>query len=901
MILAVPEYTSAPADPGQWDRYFNLTDDKLYIQTLPTTDPSYPNWEEIEQGAALREDMRHEISLTRSLYSAKDYQTFLDTILAYIAERWGDKFNDFLASEPAIMIAEYVSAAFDQLSWYMDREVDDWYMELARVINNVARLARYLGYKPIPSVAASADLLVTLTSGPYAFDVPLKAGHQFEGPNGLIFELGSEQVIPSGDTSKTIGVFQGKTYNESFVSDGSANQVYDLSLIPNGEYLAQYKVVLMVSLDVWTEVDFLPYSADEAFEVLYLNSPPQIRFGDGVIGKIPPTGSEIRVNYVATRGNEAGFAESDTITKSNTTVIVNFQRIPITVTNPNRASGGAPPETMDQIKASAPRYFMAADRLVTQGDYDILASKFSSISGAVAKAKSVIIRGVSQDLELKALMDALTADKNTLDGYLTAIKTNQNDIKTLTGDALTLDSIRNQTALAKATDVSVRSKTDDIDANVTVVKEDISEGGDYIIAVQTQLDFMPYQELLGQGDGTVGPYTKNLAQKPIKESSVTVLVGSPNVLKSAVDGDCDAVPGRLSSATIGFASTDVGKMIRIGGEYRQILKYIPANSIEYSGSRIYGTSLVVEVRDSSYVGYSNSVGNINGSGITGTVNYSTGFISVTFSAALEGISNKYGVPIFVTYQYKAESLQDILTDALASLTDADTNTDTFSTLGDDIDTATTDSDGYMDKIDEDADDIDVEANDTKAIADSAAIIPDQIENDIEALSEYIDTMFSGECKANVVRTSCLVLDANGFYTAPSLALKADLKDYLDERSIRTVQNSVVSGDFYLVKIKLYIELKINSLFVFQTVQASVEAVLDTMFKGRDYAQPLLRSEYYGVVDAVDGVEYCNISVEDTAYVNILNTDTPPAADSDGNVFVSESEVVTKWSYTIVQI
>lgn len=163
MILAVPEYSSPPASPDQWDRYYDTGQDKVYIQTLETTDPSYPNWQEIEQGAAIRDSMRHDITLTKSKYSAKDYQTFLDEILAYVKENWGSSFNDFMSSDAAIMIAEYISAALDSLSWYLDRETDDHYMDLARVASNVARLSRYLGYKPTPSVAASVDIDVTLT------------------------------------------------------------------------------------------------------------------------------------------------------------------------------------------------------------------------------------------------------------------------------------------------------------------------------------------------------------------------------------------------------------------------------------------------------------------------------------------------------------------------------------------------------------------------------------------------------------------------------------------------------------------------------------------------------------------------------------------------------------------
>ena len=325
MILAVPEYSSPPAAPDQWDRYYDTGLDKLYIQTLPTTDGSYPNWQEIEQGAALRESMRHEITLTRSRYSAKDYQTFLDEVLAYIKERWGSSFNDFMSSDAAMMIAEFVCASLDSLSWYLDRETDDHYMELARVASNVARLSRYLGYKPTPSVAASADVVVTLDSGPYSTDIPLRVFHKFQGPNGQIFELGSEQVISAGNTQKTIGVYQGDTYVEIFTSDGTPNQSFNLSRIPDEEFLARDKTVVTVDLVEWDEYDFLPYGIENAYELFYLTSPKELRFGDGVIGRIPPEGAEIRVQYTATRGKAAGLAISGSINQSITPIVVNFQ------------------------------------------------------------------------------------------------------------------------------------------------------------------------------------------------------------------------------------------------------------------------------------------------------------------------------------------------------------------------------------------------------------------------------------------------------------------------------------------------------------------------------------------------------------------------------------------------
>lgn len=910
MILAIPEYDNYPASPAQWDRFYHTLNDKIYIEVLAPTHPSYPLWEQMSTGAAVRDDMRHEITLVRSRYSAKDYQTFLDEMIAYIAEKWGSSFNDFMQSEPAMMIMEYVSAAFDQMSWYLDRETDDNYMMLARIRANVARMARYLGYKPGPAVSGSVDIAVTLPNAPYGFDVSLKEGHQFEGPNSLIFELASDQTIPAGNTSKTVGAYQGQSFTEVFISDGEPNQEFDLSLVPDGQFVALNKTLLKVALVEWDEEDFLPYGAVESYEVSYLLAPPRIRFGDGVIGKIPPAGSEIRVSYVATVGKTASLATSGTITKSLTPVVVNFQQIPITVTNPNPTTGGADAASMEEIKANAPKYFLAAERLVTEGDYNTLAGSYRGVSGAVAKAKATMIRGVEEDLELKGLIDALTADRQTLDDQLDGIKANQDSIKATTGDSVTASTVRYHGAQIEAINALIKAKTDDIDAMVSTVQENIVDCRADIDSARTQLDFMGFHELVGMGDGSTVVFAKTLAKRPITPGSVTVVVSDPNPLKVATDGDCDATPGRLAATMVlpgtatpaPFVAGDRGKTIRVGGEYRQIFKVVDGGTIEYSGPRIYGTLLLVDVLPSAIVGYDNGAGDITVSGsLSGSIAYANGSLTLTFNVAPDGIAGQFGVPIQVTYQYQAEGIKDTLQDADDSADTAATNTSEFTTYGGAIDDYADDSDTEIVGINTASDAIDDYASDTVVKANLAAVVPDQIQNDIDALYTYLDTIFSGNCKVNVARVSILVLDSNGFYAAPSLALIADAKAYLDARKIETVQNSVVSGAYYLVKVKLNIELAIEDQYVFKTVSEAVSAVMDTMLKGRAYGQALLRSEYYPLVEAVDGVDYTNIEIDDIAYVDSNNPETPPAVDSKGNLFIGQYETITKWEVNISQI
>ena len=96
MILSVEELDMHPEMPTQWQRYYNRLSDEIFMQVRETTDVAYPEWVSIEKGAAVRDSMRISGTLTRSKYSAKDYQTYLDQIVATIAGKYGDTFNALL-------------------------------------------------------------------------------------------------------------------------------------------------------------------------------------------------------------------------------------------------------------------------------------------------------------------------------------------------------------------------------------------------------------------------------------------------------------------------------------------------------------------------------------------------------------------------------------------------------------------------------------------------------------------------------------------------------------------------------------------------------------------------------------------------------------------------------------
>lgn len=68
-----------------------------------------------------------------------------------------------------------------------------------------------------------------------------------------------------------------------------------------------------------------------------------------------------------------------------------------------------------------------------------------------------------------------------------------------------------------------------------------------------------------------------------------------SVFKTVADGDADAVPGSITSASMAFEAEDVGRGIVIDGQARVITSFDSATVVAYSGAAITGTGLTVSL------------------------------------------------------------------------------------------------------------------------------------------------------------------------------------------------------------------------------------------------------------------------------------------------------------------
>ena len=89
-------------------------------------------------------------------YINKDFNELRANLINYARTYFPTTYNDFSPSSPGMMFMEMAAYVGDVLSFYVDNQVQENYLQFARQTNNLYELAYMFGYKPnVTGVAAS--------------------------------------------------------------------------------------------------------------------------------------------------------------------------------------------------------------------------------------------------------------------------------------------------------------------------------------------------------------------------------------------------------------------------------------------------------------------------------------------------------------------------------------------------------------------------------------------------------------------------------------------------------------------------------------------------------------------------------------------------------------------------
>ena len=99
------------------------------------------------------------MAIKRNLtYLNKDFTEFRNSLINYARTYFPTTYNDFSPSSPGMMLIEMASYVGDVMSFYLDNQYQETFLQYARQANNVFDLAYMFGYKPKVTGVATTDI-----------------------------------------------------------------------------------------------------------------------------------------------------------------------------------------------------------------------------------------------------------------------------------------------------------------------------------------------------------------------------------------------------------------------------------------------------------------------------------------------------------------------------------------------------------------------------------------------------------------------------------------------------------------------------------------------------------------------------------------------------------------------
>ena len=345
-------------------------------------------------------------------YTSRDYYALREELITRLQAR----VPEWTGNDPAdfgVALVEAFAYMGDIVNYYVDRVANENFILTATQRQSILELAATLGYTPTGYRAAVIDTQLVNSSD---VDITLPEGTQFlidvvceDEVKQLFFSTQSAVTILANDSASVTSVngewARSRVENAALDSnDVSAEWVGTSNGLPGQVFQLLENQVVEGTISVyvrngdvyeqWTQVenitdsnpnDAVFYTTMDGDNFVYIN------FGDGISGAIPPNGETVKVDYLiggGVLGNipagnisevyfAPGLAAADIADISDSLAITNGQGF-----------GGAEPESNDNIRYAAPKFFTAQNRAVTLNDFANLALGVSEVGKTNAVAAS---------------------------------------------------------------------------------------------------------------------------------------------------------------------------------------------------------------------------------------------------------------------------------------------------------------------------------------------------------------------------------------------------------------------------------------------------------------------------------------------------------------------------------
>jgi len=221
-------------------------------------------------------------------YINRDFSELRASLIDYARTYFPTTYNDFSPSSPGMMFMEMAAYVGDVLSFYLDNQIQETYLQYARQTNNLYELAYMFGYKP--NTTQVANTLIDFYQ-----QVPAKTSGSVQIPD-FDYALSIPQNAIVQSTSNTnITFLVEDPIDFSVSSSGDPTEITVFSVVgdnPNFFLLKKTRKAISSTINTTT----FSFGAPEQFTTVEINSPRIV----GVLDIIDTDGNEwYEVDYLA--------------------------------------------------------------------------------------------------------------------------------------------------------------------------------------------------------------------------------------------------------------------------------------------------------------------------------------------------------------------------------------------------------------------------------------------------------------------------------------------------------------------------------------------------------------------------------------------------------------------------
>jgi predicted phage baseplate assembly protein len=294
----------------------------------------------------------------------------------------------------------------DVLHFYIDRAASETFLRTATNRESVLAFASLFDYEPLTKNSARATVTLqgtTAWTGPVVipeYTTFVAPATTKEGTT-YYYTSTSSASMNASSSRVTLNVIEGTavidelpravgalTSTKGNTSNGTTNQRFNLryyNVLPSTLQVSVYEG----PLDSSGNPTAVPYtyvvrlteaaSYERVFTMeVSTDNVAQIVFGNGLNGKIPENGAEIKATYIRSNG-AAGNIGADKITSFANNTITG-----VSVLSSTAATGGYDDETIASMKTNIPLLFRTQDRAVSLQDFKDLSLRISGVVKSTA-------------------------------------------------------------------------------------------------------------------------------------------------------------------------------------------------------------------------------------------------------------------------------------------------------------------------------------------------------------------------------------------------------------------------------------------------------------------------------------------------------------------------------------